>query len=184
MKLFLETALKKNYVAVLDHEKLIRLHEFNQADEIVHHIEALELDLKMIDEIGVGTGPGSYTGVRLGVVVAESMGLALNIPVKGISSLHIFERGEGEAVVTDARASGFYVLRGEEPEVLTLDEVKKLPKIVTPEIETLPQKIGRQDLVHALPNWKRLYNKFIQLKRAPIEILYLRKTQAEIEREK
>jgi tRNA threonylcarbamoyladenosine biosynthesis protein TsaB len=39
------------------------------------------------DAILVGCGPGSFTGVRVGVAVARALGLGWNVPVEGISSL-------------------------------------------------------------------------------------------------
>ena len=37
----------------------------------------------VVDEIEVDRGPGSYTGIRVGVSVANALGFALNIPVNG-----------------------------------------------------------------------------------------------------
>ena len=36
-----------------------------------------------ISEVKVNTGPGSFTGTRVGVAVANALGFALNIPVNG-----------------------------------------------------------------------------------------------------
>lgn len=39
--------------------------------------------LQDLKEIKVETGPGSFTGIRVGVAVANALGYALNIPVNG-----------------------------------------------------------------------------------------------------
>lgn len=41
----------------------------------------------VIDEIIVVIGPGSFTGVRLGVTIAKTMAYCLNVPIKTITSL-------------------------------------------------------------------------------------------------
>jgi tRNA threonylcarbamoyladenosine biosynthesis protein TsaB len=46
-------------------------------------LKAAELELKDITEIKVATGPGSYTGLKVGAAVANALGFALGIPVNG-----------------------------------------------------------------------------------------------------
>lgn len=41
------------------------------------------VDVKDLTAIEVETGPGSFTGLRIGVAVANALGYALNIPVNG-----------------------------------------------------------------------------------------------------
>jgi tRNA threonylcarbamoyl adenosine modification protein YeaZ len=48
--------------------------------------------------IGVGRGPGPYTGLRVGLVHAEVLGVALGIPVQGVCTL--------DALAAQARAAG------------------------------------------------------------------------------
>src|SRR3989344_8198211 len=41
------------------------------------------LEYKDLDAVEVGTGPGSFTGLRVGVSVANALGFSLRIPVNG-----------------------------------------------------------------------------------------------------
>ncbi len=41
-----------------------------------------------ITQVAVCTGPGSFTGIRVGVAYARALGLALDVPVIGLTSLH------------------------------------------------------------------------------------------------
>ncbi len=43
-----------------------------------------------LDRIAVTNGPGSFTGIRIGIALARAIGLALNIPVVGVSTLVAF----------------------------------------------------------------------------------------------
>lgn len=42
-----------------------------------------KLDLTDLNEIKVKRGPGSFTGLRVGIAVANALGFALDIPVNG-----------------------------------------------------------------------------------------------------
>lgn len=65
--------------------------------------------------IVVGTGPGAYTGLRVGLVTAAVMAETLGIPAYGVCSLDgiaASEHGEGELlVITDARRKEVYWAR-------------------------------------------------------------------------
>lgn len=66
-----------------------------------------------LDAIGVGLGPGPFTGLRVGVVTAKAMGDALGIPTYGVCSLDVIAQanrhaGVPFAVLTDARRKQVY----------------------------------------------------------------------------
>lgn len=82
--------------------------------------------------IVVGTGPGSYTGLRVGASYAMGLGLAFAVPVLGVPTLEaIAARREGQVAVTlDARKGQVYgaVYEIREGQVVdTLNAPEKLP---------------------------------------------------------
>ena len=52
-------------------------------------LKEAELSIKDVDLLACSKGPGSFTGLRIGLTMAKSLKLALNIPLIGISNLEI-----------------------------------------------------------------------------------------------
>jgi tRNA threonylcarbamoyl adenosine modification protein YeaZ len=74
--------------------------------------------MRDITDIAVGTGPGPYTGLRVGLVTARVLGSALGVPVHGVCTLDAIARGAVTAaagreylVATDARRKEVYWAR-------------------------------------------------------------------------
>ena len=65
----------------------------NHSVRLMPAIDRLMKDIDMtpdqLDKIVVAKGPGSYTGVRIGLTTAKSLAWALSIPIVGISSLEV-----------------------------------------------------------------------------------------------
>lgn len=76
---------------VLAHEHLAMAQ--GQAEALIPLIDevmaAANLDYSQLDRIAVTVGPGSFTGVRVGLATARALGLAANTPVVGVSTLDV-----------------------------------------------------------------------------------------------
>ena len=69
------------------------------------------LNLRELDGIAFGSGPGSFTGLRIGCGVAQGLAFGADLPVVGISTLLALAQGtEGERVIAclDARMGEVY----------------------------------------------------------------------------
>jgi tRNA threonylcarbamoyladenosine biosynthesis protein TsaB len=75
------------------------------------------LGWEQIDRIAVGLGPGTFTGLRIGLATAKALGQATRIPLVGVSTLQalawnleLFPAGEPDAVLAllDARRGELY----------------------------------------------------------------------------
>lgn len=93
-----------------------------QAERLMPMIEATlrEADAtwRDLDGIGVGIGPGNFTGIRISVAAARGLSLGLNIPAIGVSLLDALAYGTGGPVLAcvDARAGkGYFQRHGDAP---------------------------------------------------------------------
>jgi tRNA threonylcarbamoyladenosine biosynthesis protein TsaB len=66
---------------------------------------------RQLEGIVVGTGPGSFTGIRMGIATARALSFALGVPVAGVSTLEALAAGApGALPVIDARRREVFVL--------------------------------------------------------------------------
>jgi tRNA threonylcarbamoyladenosine biosynthesis protein TsaB len=74
-----------------------------------------QVDRAELSAIAVGVGPGPYTGLRVGLVTARTLGTVLAIPVHGVCTLDVLawesRRTEPFVVATDARRKEVYWAR-------------------------------------------------------------------------
>lgn len=93
----LDTSNQLLGVAIMKDEQVIgeittniaRNHSVRLMPAINQLMEDVDMKPEQLDKIVVAKGPGSYTGVRIGLTTAKTMAWALQIPVVGVSSLKV-----------------------------------------------------------------------------------------------
>lgn len=217
--LLIETCTERGLVAIVKkgvvlYHKLLPFGYQNSKfllPTIEEGLKALEIEPKHLAFIAVGVGPGSYTGIRVGAMVAKTLAFACQLPLIGIGTLETFKPdGLGTfASVIDAKVSGVYFQKGElfengvqwqtEPQVLSLEELplhlKGIQTLVTPNASRL-QPLFKEKFQDCQLQWEEKAPDAIQMAQIAfrkfnneewsnednLELLYLRKTQAEIEK--
>jgi tRNA threonylcarbamoyladenosine biosynthesis protein TsaB len=64
-------------------------------DWVRQALDAAELKLGDLDLLGVGLGPGSFTGLRVGLATIKGLALAKGVPLVGVGTLRVLARGLG-----------------------------------------------------------------------------------------
>jgi len=152
--LFISTAFPVQLLALFNEEKVI---EAFSDDSRYRHLESIILNIQTLLQknnlsyhdlqyISVDVGPGSFTGLRIGVTVARTLAQTLNLPIIGISNLEAYleeipectiavpfldaKRKKEYGAVYEKKAETWHNLTGfkDEPLQWYLDYVKNINK--------------------------------------------------------
>ena len=92
--------------------------------EVDNILKRNNIDKKELDAVVVGIGPGSYTGVRIGVTIAKTIAYALKIKVYAKSSLSLLKHGNSPTIcLFNARSGRSYFAVYEGKKVIEKDTV-------------------------------------------------------------
>lgn len=170
------------------------------------HVESLQpaidallaqagITLRELDLIAVSTGPGPFTGMRIGIATARTLGMVANIEVRGFGSLDALALGwfsgpqppAGAVVVcTDARRKELYWAvydaqgqRIDRPNVTSPDELPQLP-LGGPGAELYPDVLAERAVPGApvTVDTALVAARLAQLPDTGLEPQYLRKPDA------
>ncbi len=160
--------------ATKDHAKYL-------VDRIDQVLKRNKLRLDQIDELIIGYGPGSYTGIRIAVVVGKMLAYAKAVKLRTVSSLFFMTSGyEGRvAALIDARRGYVFSAVYENGETILEDDYRKLSDLKEDPMYVKAQTVFIDDRSF-LVNPKRLREKSVEV--TDVHGLvpnYLRKTEAE-----
>lgn len=114
MDLFIDTHLNDIVVLLYKNGEVIKKEVLN--DEKEHSRVLMPTIKKIIDNITISSivvvnGPGSFTGVRLGVTVAKTLAYTMNKPIRTVSSLECMALSTEnvEKIVGFSDKNGYYI---------------------------------------------------------------------------
>jgi tRNA A37 threonylcarbamoyladenosine modification protein TsaB len=148
--LAIDTCLARCAVCLFDSAAGVALAE-EHLDMERGHAEALapmvqrvlvkaQKQVKDLQRIAVTAGPGSFTGVRIGLSFARALGLARNIPVVGLDTLHALRLCTDQSTLALVSGNSGYAF------VLRTDAIELVPTI----------EVAATDYVQSTPDLKAL----------------------------
>ena len=133
-----------------------------------------------VDTVGVVVGPGSFTGIRIGVATATALAFSLNAQRIAVTSFELLAYSRQKAdVAVDAGHGNLYVAHVEDGKVVSTDfvdgDVAKTVDRSSFEFETA---VGIEDALVNVAAKKAQNGEFVSV----FEPYYMRKSQAEREK--
>ena len=119
--LFLDTSSKYPIMALIIDANLVDFCSVSSEKsssvfiiEVNEFLEKNKVTFKQLSYLCVGTGPGSFIGTRVAVILAKTFSYALKIPLLHFSSLKCYQVDSSGpfALLSDAKSKGFYALFG------------------------------------------------------------------------
>ena len=97
--------------------------------EISKLLQAENIDVGQLSAIAVATGPGSFTGLRIGVSVAQAFGFAHDIPIVAISNLALLAYGASLRNKRVEFNEAFFVAEGARDKEVYFGHYRHCPEI-------------------------------------------------------
>jgi tRNA threonylcarbamoyl adenosine modification protein YeaZ len=147
-----------------------------QAERLMPMLEELLAEAGVtwsdLDAIGVGIGPGNFTGIRIAVSAARGLSLGLKVPAVGIDGFEAREKQGQLATVPAPRAQVYCRPAGQAPRLMPVSEAQGLARGagLTFAPEASPVNLAQRIAEHAGQRY--------QLTTTPPAPLYLRAADA------
>lgn len=129
--LYLDTHYNKIIIIIYkDEEKIVHKemecnynHSMNTMPKLIESLKEAKIAISDINEIIVCNGPGSFTGIRIGVTIAKTLAFTLNVPIKMISSLLLkaISFKHEEVIIIEREKNGVFIAKFNEENDLIED---------------------------------------------------------------
>ena len=162
LTLCIDTAYKYLTCALISDNKIISEISFEcfkkQSEELFVCLkkvfEQVNMNPKEIDSICISEGPGSYTGTRIAMTLAKTMGEVLPCEVYTISTLRLYASARSNTmVIMNARADRAYVGIYDKNEIIVDDYVSEIKNIDIKNYNIIGDGslVNRQDIYPNIP---------------------------------
>lgn len=189
IQLFLDSSTDLLYASIAKDGELIdftiRISKQDHSKYLVDRLDMLlkrnTLSIDDVKEIIVGHGPGSYTGLRVSVMVSKMIAYTKGIKLSSVSSLYFLSSGYNftKAPMIDARNNNVFSAIYSEDEVLLHDGLRTTDCVREIAKEYHAKPILLDDFNYEI-SIKKILNKKVEVKDIHnFTPNYLRKTQAE-----
>ncbi len=93
---------------------------------IEQFLHDINVEMSALTAIGVIIGPGSFTGIRLGIAYAKGLALGLNIPIVPVNAfeLYLAESPDAFVAIESGRGDFFVGAANLEPQTMEIEELE------------------------------------------------------------
>jgi len=122
----------------------------NQSEELLPQIAKLLRSVKITKEeikgVVVNLGPGSFTGLRVGITVANGFGFGLRIPVLGVNEFDIIKKfyPKIDLIILDAKRNELFIQKNKnKPRLIATNnlnrQIKAGDRVYVDDVELIPK---------------------------------------------
>lgn len=199
MILYIDTCYKVLNIALYENNEVLlscsEKLENNMTDLTLKYIkrlfDSINKDINSLNKIIVANGPGSFTGIRIGLTIAKTIAYSLNIPIITISKLTtmaISSDSKYKIPIISAKRSCFYAAIFMDDKIIfkesyiKFDELKEKLKDINNYVYISYDNDNIENLEQAKVNFKKIIEYALNLKSTSVELVdanYMKKTEAE-----
>lgn len=190
--LFIDTSSFNITVAIIEDNNILAKYYDRVLDDMVSKIfpiidelfSKVNFEIKDINKIYVVNGPGSFTGVRIGVTIAKVLASQLKIDIYPVSSLELMASGTNGTCLALIDARRGYVYAGAYDSNLNLILEDKYISLNDIDTKKYTEVVSYDDIANAVkpnPDIIKIVNKYKDKTMNPhmVNPNYLKKTEAE-----